>query len=189
MDAPALPISAGAAPPATRPLAAPWPLRWSPVVALITATLWLGGNVLLVVMVTLLFSQAPPHGTEFTSHDAAGAVFGLVLARWYLLSGIGLLVPLLLATVLPVAWRQRRALELSSLALVVFACACHLAGARLLAVLNAMLVELRAHGAGGSGPSWNEFNRLHTESFYFMMAETVILLALVVLLATRLARR
>ena len=163
-------------------------LRWAPVAALISTTLWFAGNVTLVVMVGLLFAQAPPKGGEFVSHEAAGSVFGLVLARWYLLSGVGLLVPLLLSAVVSGARRRSTLGERVVLLAVLGAGACHLYGAQLLAVLNPLLSDLRIHGAGGSGPGWDEFNRLHAVSRGVMETETTLLLVVMVVLAVRLAR-
>jgi hypothetical protein len=167
---------------------APASARGASVVALVAATAWLAGNVLLVAIVGLLFAAAPPRGTEFSSHQAAGAVFGLALSRWYLLSGVGLLPPLLIALGAAVANRRRAAADLAAFALGVLAMACHLAGATLLARLNDLLVELRTQGAGGAGPGWDDFNRMHSQSQQCMELESAALLALAVLLAIRLAR-
>ncbi len=182
---------AAAAPVAAAPatsLAPSAALRWAPVAALIAATTWFAGNVILVVMVDLLFKQAPPKGSEFVSHEAAGSVFGLVLARWYLLSGVGLLVPLLIAAVVAGARRRSRLGERIALAAVIGAGACHLYGAQLLGVLNPLLTDLRVHGAGGTGPGWDEFNRLHAISRATMETETALLLVVMVIAAIRLAR-
>lgn len=171
-------------------------MRTAPVamVALMAASVaWVAGNVALVAIAKPLFAHAPGKngggGTDFTTHQAAGAVFGDLLLVWGTIVSAGLLPALAVAAVAAAVISFRGGGKRFGYALLIvtfLAAASHVWSASTVSSANQLLAQLRSGQAEGS--EYTRFHMLHRQSMGAMCAETLFVLVLATTAAVCLAR-
>jgi len=154
------------------------------VVLLISCVAWLAGNVLMIVLAPVLFSHAPNSttggGHDFSSHFAAGAVFGDCLRVWSVGITYSLLPATLCCGVVLAAGQLFGGHSLRAVVWIIGLVAIallHLWSEDLIMTLNQLLTNLLSGQAGGE--HWRDFNDLHRESRAAVTAESAMALVLI----------
>lgn len=166
-------------------------MSWLRVLLLAAASAWIAGNCALVMLAPRVFSFSPSKGGDgaIVDHQAAGAVYGALLATWSSAVTVSLLPALALGAVgCALAARSRGrnggfALYLAAAAIAVGA---HLWSASVIERSNTLLAQLRATRTYGERAG--EFNALHRQSYAAMTSETIAALALALAAAAALGR-